>query len=247
MRVFLTLFLLLATNFIFSQDDYRTWIKGKVLYKNVNVTSANVINNTSQQATTTNDDGEFEIEVKLNDKLIFSSVQYQIRELNITKEILQRNRIVIDVNEKVNELEEVVVTPENQEKFLDLKEEEFKRFDYTFDKSSRVNNVINEQGKLVDGINFVNLYRLIRNSIKKDSNENESNYKYNPSDLLRELYDDVFFTKNLLIPNDKINEFLLYCDDNFPDRILLKKDNEFELIEFLVKQSKKFVKNIAKN
>ena len=247
MRIFLNIFFLIAINFTYSQNDYRTWIKGKVLYKNVNVGSANVINNTSQQATTTNDDGEFEIEVKLDDKLIFSSVQYQIRELNITKEILQRNRIVIDVNEKVNELEEVVVTPENQEKFLDLKEEEFKRFDYTFDKSSRVNNVINEQGKLVDGINFVNLYRLIRNSIKKDSNENESNYKYNPSDLLRELYDDVFFTKNLLIPNDKINEFLLYCDDNFPDRILLKKDNEFELIEFLVKQSKKFVKNIAKN
>ena len=247
MRIFINIFFLIAINFTYSQDDYRTWIKGKVLYKNVNVSSANVINNTSQQATTTNDDGEFEIEVKLDDKLIFSSVQYQIRELNITKEILQRNRIVIDVNEKVNELEEVVVTPENQEKFLDLKEEEFKRFDYTFDKSSRVNNVINEQGKLVDGINFVNLYRLIRNSIKKDSNENESNYKYNPSDLLRELYDDVFFTKNLLIPNDKINEFLLYCDDNFPDRILLKKDNEFELIEFLVKQSKKFVKNIAKN
>ena len=48
----------------------------KVLYKNVSVPSA-VINNTSQAATTTNDDGEFEIEVKLNDKLIFSSVQYQ--------------------------------------------------------------------------------------------------------------------------------------------------------------------------
>ena len=247
MRIFLTFFLLLATNFTFSQDDYRTWIKGKVLYKNVNVTSANVINNTSQQATTTNDDGEFEIEVKLNDKLIFSSVQYQIRELNITKEILQRNRIVIDVNEKVNELDQVVVTPENQEKFLDLKEEEFKRFDYTFDKSTRVNNVINEQGKLRDGINFVNLYRLISNSLKNDSKENQASYKYNPSDLLRELYDDVFFTKNLLIPNDKINEFLLYCDDNFPDRILLKKDNEFELIEFLVKQSKKFIKSIAKN
>ena len=61
-----------------------------------------------------------------------------------TKEILQRNRIVIDVNEKVNELDQVVVTPENQEKFLDLKEEEFKRFDYSFDKSTRVNNVINE-------------------------------------------------------------------------------------------------------
>ena len=247
MRILVNIFILVAINFTYSQDDYRTWIKGKVLYKNVNVGSANVINNTSQQATTTNDDGEFEIEVKLNDKLIFSSVQYQIRELNITKEILQRNRIVIDVNEKVNELDQVVVTPENQEKFLDLKEEEFKRFDYSFDKSSRVNNVINEQGKLRDGINFVNLYRLISKSLKNDSEENKASYKYNPSDLLRELYDDVFFTKNLLIPSDKINEFLLFCDDNFPDRILLQKDNEFELIEFLVKQGKKFVKNIAKN
>ena len=246
MRIFLVILLLISLNITNSQDDYRTWIKGKVLYKNVNVSSANVINNTSQQATTTDDDGEFEIEVKLNDKLIFSSVQYQIRELNITKEILQRNRIVIDVNEKVNELDQVVITPENQQKFLDLKEEEFKRFDYSFDKSTRVTNVINEQGKLKDGINFVNLYRLISNSLKNSSEENQTNFKYNPSDLLRELYDDIFFTKNLLIPSDKINEFLLYCDDNFPDRILLNKDNEFELIEFLVKQSKKFIKNIAK-
>tara|TARA_Y100001949_G_scaffold25097_2_gene18302 strand:- start:50 stop:793 length:744 start_codon:yes stop_codon:yes gene_type:complete len=247
MRIFLVILLLISLNITNSQDDYRTWIKGKVLYKNVNVSSANVINNTSQQATTTDDDGEFEIEVKLNDKLIFSSVQYQIRELNITKEILQRNRIVIDVNEKVNELDQVVITPENQQKFLDLKEEEFKRFDYSFDKSSRVTNVINEQGKLKDGINFVNLYRLISNSLKNSSEENQTNFKYNPSDLLRELYDDIFFTKNLLIPSDKINEFLLYCDDNFPDRILLNKDNEFELIEFLVKQSKKFIKNIVKD
>ena len=247
MRIFLNIFLLIAINFSYSQDDYRTWIKGKVLYKNVNVNSANVINNTSQQATTTNEEGEFEIEVKLNDKLIFSSVQYQIRELNITKEILQKNRIVIDVNEKVTELDQVVVTPDDKEKFLDLKEEEFKRFDYTFDKSTRVNNVINEEGKLKNGVNFVNLYRLISKSISDQSPEKSVNFKYRPSDLLRELYDDIFFTKNLMIPDDKINEFLLYCDDNFPDRILLQKDNEFELIEFLVKQSKKFVKSIAKN
>ena len=247
MRVLLTLFILFSSNLSFSQNDYRTWIRGKVLYKNVNVSSANVVNNTSQMATTTNDEGEFEIEVKLNDKLIFSSVQYQIRELSITKEILQKNRIVIDVNEKVTELDQVVVTPENQEKFLDLKEEEFKRFDYTFDKSTRVTNVINEQGKLKDGLNFVNLYRLISNSLKNDSSQNDKSFKYNQSDLLRELYDDLFFTQNLMIPNDKINEFLLYCDDNFPDRILLQKDNEFELIDFLVKQSKKFVKSIAKS
>ena len=227
---------------VFSQNDYRTWIKGKVLYQNTNVAAANVINNTSQQATTTNSDGEFEIEVKLNDRLLFSSVQYQIRELIITKEILQKNRIVIDVNEKVTELDEVVVTPENRQKFLDLKEEEFKRFDYSSDKSTRVVNVINEQGKLRNGINFINLYKLISESLKNKTSESEVNFSYNPSDLLREVYDDLFFTNSLGINKDKINEFLLFCDDNFPSKILLKKENEFELISGMEPNDDNFLK-----
>ena len=40
----------------------------------------------------------------------------------------------------------------------------------------------------------------------------------------------------------KLKNFLIFCDDNFPSRILLKKDNEFELIDFLVKQSEKYQK-----
>ena len=122
--------LLLISNFIYTQEDSRTWIRGKVLYKNSNVISANVVNNTSREATITDNDGEFEMRVRLNDRLVFSSVQYEIRSVVIDKDILQRSRLVIDVNEKVTVLDEVVVGPENTEKFLDLKEEEFKRIDY---------------------------------------------------------------------------------------------------------------------
>ena len=237
---------ILFSSISFGQNDYRTWIKGKVLYKNVSVVGANVINNTSQSATITNEEGEFEIEVKLNDKLIFSSVQYQISELKISKLILKINLICVALNEKVTALDEVVITPENREKFLDLKEEEFKRFDYITDKSTRVVNVINEQGKLRDGINFVNLYRLISKSINKKISEENSSFNYSPSDLIREVYDDLFFISNLNIKKDKINEFLIYCDENFPSKILLKKEKEFELIEFLVKQSKKFNRIVNK-
>mgnify|MGYP007000196707 CR=1 len=58
--LFSLLLIIFFLNPSFSQVDYRTWIKGKVLYKNVSVPSANVINNTSQSATTTDSDGEFE-------------------------------------------------------------------------------------------------------------------------------------------------------------------------------------------
>ena len=232
-------------NFSFSQSDYRTWIKGKVLYRDSNVISANVVNNTSQEATITNQDGEFEIKVKLNDRLLFSSVQYQIRSLVINKDILQKSRIVIDVNEKVTQLDEVVVGPENTEKFLDLKEEEFKKIDYTFDKSTKIENQILQSGKFNNGINFINLYKTIaKSSSKKD--EETTSFSYKPSNLIREVYDDTFFISNLGIPKENIAEFLLFCDEKFPSKFLFKKSNEFQLIDFLVKQSVRFRKILSK-
>ena len=233
-------------NFSFSQSNYRTWIRGKVLYRDSNVISANVINNTSQEATITNKDGEFEIKVKLNDRLLFSSVQYQIRSLVINKDILQKSRIVIDVNEKVTQLDEVVVGPENTEKFLDVKEEELKKIDYSFDKSTKIENQILRSGRFNNGINFINLYKAIA---KSSSNEDKDLIKlsYKPSNLLREVYDDSFFILNLGIPKENISEFLFFCDEKFPSKFLFKKSNEFQLIDFLVKQSERFRKTLKRN
>ena len=91
-------------------------------------------------------------------------------------------------------------------------------------------------------LNFINLFKLIRENLRKVEEEENVVSSYKPSNLIREFYDDIFFTSNLKIPKDKIEEFLIFCDDNFPSRILLKKDNEFELIDFLVKQSEKYQK-----
>ena len=63
-----------------------------------------MINNTSQMNTITDSDGFFEIDVALGDEIIFSSVQYRIRSVIITDEILKKNRLVVSVNENINEL-----------------------------------------------------------------------------------------------------------------------------------------------
>ena len=147
-----------------SQD--RNPIKGQLLYKNTKVIAANVINNTSQMNTITDSDGFFEIDVALGDEIIFSSVQYRIRSVIITDEILKKNRLVVSVNENINELKEVVVTTEDVEKFLDLKEEEFKGFDYEKDKSSKLVNRAASNRQLSNGIDFVNIARLLASAIK---------------------------------------------------------------------------------
>ena len=144
---------------LYAQD--RIPIKGKLIYRNVNVVAANVVNINAQINTITDGEGEFEIPVKVGDEIIFSSVQYMIRTVKINPDIIQKNRLIITVNEKINALEEVIITPDDTEKFLDLKEEEFKGYDYLRDKSTRLENTIVRQGQLNNGINVINILKLI--------------------------------------------------------------------------------------
>ena len=58
------------------------------------------------------------------------------------------------------------------------------------------------------------------------------------------MYDDRFFVVDLKLPPEKIDEFLLYCDDKIPSNTLLRKENEFQLIDFLVTHSKTYLESL---
>ncbi|WP_318309810.1 carboxypeptidase-like regulatory domain-containing protein [Flagellimonas crocea] len=237
-NAFLILFSLLVSGFSLAQES-RQMLRGKVLYRSTSVPNENVINSTSAQATITNDDGEFVIAVKEGDQLVFTAVNYQLEVVTITPEILENNRLVVEVNEKVQELDEVVVTPENQEKFLQVKNEDFKQFDYEIDRSTEVENVANSRitRGMKDGLNFVNIFKALFKSQEVDGQQRAP---LKVSEVLRHVYDDEFFVVDLRLPQDKIDAFLLYCDDKIPSQTLLRKENEFQLIDFLVTQSKEY-------
>ncbi|RKR06956.1 carboxypeptidase-like protein [Maribacter vaceletii] len=227
----------------YAQED-RSLLRGKVLYRDISVPNENVINSTSEMATITNTNGEFAIKVKEGDELVFTAVNYQLKVVRITTEILKNNRLVVEVNEKVTELEEVVVTPEDQERFLAMKNEKFKEIEYETDRTTEVENVAISQSErgLKDGLNFVNIFRAMFKS--SSENKEEEGPKLKVSQVLRQVYDDQFFVSDLQIPQDKINAFLFYCDARMPAKSLLKKENEFQLIDALVNHSKTFLTEI---
>ncbi len=228
-----------------SQDDGRVILRGKVLYRDVNVPNENVINATSEMATITNTNGEYQIRVKVGDELVFSALNYQIEIVKITEEILKNNRLVIEVNEKVTELEEVVVTPEQQERFLAAKNKILKEeFEYEIDRSSEVENIALSQSErgMQDGLNFVGIYKALAKVLKRNKVEEKAPLKV--SEVLRQVYEDEFFVSDLNLPQDKIDAFLFYCDTKMPAQSLLKTENEFELIDFLVTESKVFLKEL---
>ena len=213
-------------------------LKGQLLYKNTKVVAANVVNNTAQTNTITDSEGAFEIDVLLGDEIIFSSVQYRIRSVKITEDILSKNRLVVSVNENINELKEVVVTTDDVEKFLDLKEEEFKGFDYEKDKSSKLVNKAYNNRQLSDGINFVNIAKLLARALGNKSSDEQMRMK--PSEILPLVFEDDFFAVDLGLDKGQVISFLEFIDDRMKTGELLKKDKEFQLIDFLINESKEF-------
>ncbi len=234
---------LFALSFILvSAQEKRQLLKGRLLYRNTNVVAANVVNNTAQTNTITDGEGEFEILAKAGDEVIFSSVQFRIKALTITQDIIRKNRLVVEVNERVNVLDEIVVGPENTQKFLDLKKEEFSKVDYTQDKSTKIENTIMRQGQLVNGLNVVNVAKLLAKVIQ--GNKNEASRTLIPSKVLPLIFEESFFISDLGLEQDEVVGFLEEMDLKLPSDRLLKKDKEFQLIEFLYLKSEQYKKQI---
>ena len=225
--------LLTISQFSFSQE--RELIQGKVIYRNINVPAANVINNTSQISTITNDQGEFEIFAKEGDEIIFSSVQYIIRTVRINDEILKNKRLIVQINQRVRELDEVVITPDNTDKFLDLKEEQFKGFDYLADKSTKIENILTDNRQFVDGLNFVNIFKLLSSLV--DSKSEEEKLSILPSEALPLILEENFFTDVLKLEFFEVNDFLLQLDLDQEIKQLIIKKNQFLLIDYLLNKS----------
>ena len=227
------LFLIFIFQFGFSQE--RELIKGKVIYRNIDVPAANVINNTSQISTITNDQGEFEIFAKEGDEIIFSSVQYIIRTVKVNSEILKNKRIIVQINQRVRELDEVVITPDDTDKFLDLKEEQFKGFDYLADKSTKIENILTDNRQFVDGLNFVNIFKLLSTLV--DSKSEEEKLSILPSEALPLILEENFFTEILKLETFEVNDFLSQLDLDQEIKELIIEKNQFILIDYLLNKS----------
>ena len=227
------LFFILIIQFSYSQN--RELIQGKVIYRNIDVPAANVINNTAQSSTITNDQGEFEIYAKEGDEIIFSSVQYIIRTVRVNKEILENKRIIVQINQRVRELDEVVITPDDTQKFLDLKEEQFKGFDYIADKSTKIQNVLTDNRQVVSGLNFVNIFKLLSSIVDAKSDEEKLNII--PSEVLPYVLEENFFSGVLELESFEINDFLSKLDSDTEMKNLILEKNQFLIIDYLLNKA----------
>ena len=123
--------------------------------------------------------------------------------------------------------------------FLDLKEEEFESYDYNKDKSTKLENTIVTQGQLRNGLNIINIAKLIAKAVSSKSLEEKQKLK--PSEILTYVFSDEFFVNDLALKNDQVTGFLEHIDKNLPSQQLLKTGQQFQLIDYLISESQNYI------
>jgi hypothetical protein len=101
-------FFLLISQLLFAQND--TIIKGIVKAENVSVEGIHVVNLVNEKTTVTNAKGEFSIEAKEEDLLVFSAIHLEYARKSISKLDYQTKSLTVIMTPKTNELDEVVLT-----------------------------------------------------------------------------------------------------------------------------------------
>ena len=250
MKKFYLLPFLIFTLSLFGQVD-RILISGVVKSNSLPLVNVHVINLSSNKGSLSNQNGEFKISVKENDTLIFSNIQYAVKELIITNEIINKNLLPIFLKIKINELDEVIVEeskniakalqlPNAGKKPLDKLERNLNHYSQASLPIVILATLLGQRGGIDD------IYNIISGNRKKDRKlkelleediKSEVNREY--IQKIRNHFQDEFFIEEILIPKEKIDTFLYFC---LPSDVisLFQKGRYLDLIEIFIGESNSF-------
>ncbi len=220
-------------------------------------------NTSSSKGTITNVKGEFKISVRLNDVIEISALQFEKFTVKIDEKILNNRYFTVYLVERINKLDEVIITPydmltgnlvvdaESVETFnpdLDaiyFGVNDIYTYEFTDDYKSEVDNPFMKKGELYNGADLVGIFAMVLKPIFQKNKKTKNETKLLGNEDIKEItdvYGMEFLSNTFNIPEDRVEAFVAYVNDNNFDPRLLNENNEVELIEHLFAQSRKFLK-----
>jgi hypothetical protein len=232
----------------FSQEKYAL-ISGKIISSNNAVGNVHIVNQNTKLGTVSNDKGEFEMMVSLNDILLFSSIEYERKEVRITGNFLKYKKIVVELMPSVNELNEVFIEGLTGNLNYDIKKvplDTLPKHSF-FIKPGDLKKALPPDLHGSKKAPYVGFFPSIPGSVSLPDAGYEAEQRLKreiaqkkqfPSKIIKH-FGLAYFTDKLLIPKEKINHFLAYCEDR---NIITEyyKNNLLEVIQILREESKSY-------
>jgi hypothetical protein len=227
-------------------------IHGRV-ESSLDVENINVINKAAHEFTITDSDGNFKIRVRLNDTLQFSSIQHKPYSVIVDDHLIANKFLVVQLEEKVNQLDEVVVGKILTGNLLsDIKNIEgdppINFFDvgipgYTGKPATQSERRLNEA---TTGSGIVPLNPII-NAITGRTKMLKQRIKLEEKEeLLHSI--KTRLSKDFLMSNpldaDLVNEFFYFCADDENFIKYCKNQTDFKILIFLRMKYKQYLENL---
>ncbi|MFD0963422.1 carboxypeptidase-like regulatory domain-containing protein [Pseudofulvibacter geojedonensis] len=233
----------------------QTLLKGKVINPTDN-DGIHVFNKTHQKYTITNQNGEFEIQAKVNDTIVFTAIQFKLKSVVLTEETIKEDLYVL-LEEQLNELAEVYIgyklTGNLAADAKNIKTEQKVDYSAQFegliidigplprDSQSEVEN--EALPKLNGGVNLMplvtGLFKAIKGS-KPQKKELVVNRPVLTVAYLKENFGERFLLLDLKLKEEDYQRFVDFCQVDMYSNNYFLADNKFMLVDRMLTLRKVF-------
>lgn len=224
MRFSLLIILLISTFFVHAQENI---INGRIIIDIEDDFGEGIyITNTRTNLTTITDaTGSFKIKAQANDVLLIQSINYENRKFTITETLLGRELITIHLNLQAIVLDEAIIT-QKLTGFLDKDAKYSSKMD-NIDKLYKEMGIDKDVVSIRDTTDFqfgkdISLLHLnvekMMDTFTGDLRRRKNLYAFEGRESkineIKNYYGINYFTDDLNIPEEKINDFILYAYGN---------------------------------
>lgn len=224
--------------FTFSQNEKR--LNGRVICEGKPLVSIDVVNINTKKVASTDVNGHFVIEAKVNDELYIISKEHTDRKI-VVKESDLKVELHIELSKKPIELQEVVIAqkPLNGYKVTNAEIDAIK-----FEKEiTRPRNQSVYTGEIDKGMDFVRIAKGIGKLFKnKDREVNSTPSTMVFKEYIATHFQIEFFINKLGLQHDQVYLFIEFCDADNKSNLLVQEENELQITEFLIEKSEQFKK-----
>lgn len=217
-------------------------LEGEIKAGNSNIEKIHVINLSLEKGVVTDTEGKFKIFARVNDSLYVSSVQFQNKTLVVSEEMIKSGNLYITLEDKVNELAEVMIDDIKLSGHLanDLGKISITEVETKYKLQNRLNTFIEKDRELnpyvkpvaSGGIRIDKIAGAVIDKLSKDKKEPKT---YTSKELANKSIAIVgyeFFRENLKLQENEICNFVYFCTEDSRFKRLVINNNAFVLIEY---------------
>ena len=221
------LFLLLC-QLVVSQND--SIIKGKIVVASNSNDGVTIVNISNKTNTISGNGGYFVIKAKVNDTLLFSSLQFDVIKLKMTPTDFGQNLLFIKMTPRSKLIEKVIITNQTviTAESLGLVPKGQKRYTVAERRMSSGGGGIGIGG-------LINLFTGYKKELKRNL---EIEKKEMLIEKIRNQFEKAYFIKTLQIPENNIDGFLYYIGEDKKSHEILngndKNTKMFKLADLAV-------------